>query len=147
MPGYKNGNWHRKMCYTYNENKKKMNNRRNRTTKSRKNQNIWRKGKLLVLRNIGSGHHQTSGDERKNKKRMPQMNEKVSWNLLKRINTWAVSFWRNMGPFLQKTKEELTQINQRTKKLMMHKALHPRNDGQTVYAKKRRRKRTHQHWK
>ena len=40
---------------------------RNRTTKSRKNQNARRKGNLQVLVNIGSGHHQTSRDE-KNKK-------------------------------------------------------------------------------
>ena len=30
-----------------------------------KNQKAWRKGKLEVVGNIGSGHHQTSGDERK----------------------------------------------------------------------------------
>ena len=44
------------------------------------NQNAWRKGKLQVLRNIGSGHHQTSRDERKNQKRVPQMNVKTSGN-------------------------------------------------------------------
>ena len=37
---------------------------RNRTGKSKKY--VWRKGKLLVLGNIESGHHQTSGGERKN---------------------------------------------------------------------------------
>ena len=36
------------------KNGKKTNNRRNRTIKSRKNQNAWRKGNLQVLGNIGS---------------------------------------------------------------------------------------------
>ena len=53
------------MCYTPNEKWKKTNNGRNRTRKSRKNKNAWRKGKLQVLGNIGSGHHQISGDESK----------------------------------------------------------------------------------
>ena len=38
---------------------------RNRTAKPRNNQNTWRKGKLQVLGNTGSGHHQTSGDKNK----------------------------------------------------------------------------------
>ena len=45
---------------------KRKNDGRNRTTKSRKNLIIWRKGNLQILGNIGSGHHQTSGNERKN---------------------------------------------------------------------------------
>ena len=39
---------------------------RNRTTKPRKKQNARRKGKLLLLGNIRSGHNQTIGEERKN---------------------------------------------------------------------------------
>ena len=31
----------------------------------KKNQNTGRKGKLQVLRNIGSGHHKISGNKRK----------------------------------------------------------------------------------
>ena len=38
----------------------KVINRRNWTTKPRKNQKVWRKGKLQVLGNTGSGHHQIS---------------------------------------------------------------------------------------
>ena len=50
-------------------------------------------------------------------------------NLIKRINTWAVSVVRYSGPFLKLTRNELRQIDQKTRKLMtMHKALHPRND-------------------
>ena len=40
----------------------------NRIAKSGKHQNTWRKKKLQVLWNIGSRHHQTSGDGRNNKK-------------------------------------------------------------------------------
>ena len=35
----------------------KTNKGRNRTTKSRKNQNAWRIGKLNIPENIGRGHH------------------------------------------------------------------------------------------
>ena len=33
--------------------------------KSRKNQNVWRIGDLQILKNIGNGYNQISGDERK----------------------------------------------------------------------------------
>ena len=43
-------------------------------------------------------------------------------NLIKRINTWAVPLVRYSGPFLKWTREELKQMDQRTRKLMtMHK--------------------------
>ena len=41
--------------------KRQSGNGRIRTTKSRKNKNTQRKGKLQVLEKIRSGHHQTSG--------------------------------------------------------------------------------------
>ncbi len=54
------------------------------TTKSRKkNQNARRKGSFKILRNIGSGHHQTRGDERKNKNRILQENEETTGNQTK----------------------------------------------------------------
>ena len=44
-------------------------------------------------------------------------------NLIKRINTLAVSLVRSSGPFLKWTRDELRQMDQRTRKLMtMHKA-------------------------
>ena len=43
------------------------NNGRYIIAKPGKYQNDWIEGKLQVLENIGSGHHQTSRDERKNK--------------------------------------------------------------------------------
>ena len=49
-------------------------------------------------------------------------------NLIKGINTWAIPHIRYSGPFLKWTRDELKQMDQRTRKLMtMHKALHPRN--------------------
>ena len=52
--GYRDGIWHRKMCLAYNDRLKKTKNGRNSSTKLRKNQNVWRKGNLQVLRNIGN---------------------------------------------------------------------------------------------
>ena len=68
------------MCHANNKKRIKPNNGRNRIAKSRKNKNVWRNGKLLVLGNIGSRHHQTSKDERKIKIRESQTNEKTSRN-------------------------------------------------------------------
>ena len=52
-----------------------------------------------------------------------------SKNLIKGINTWAVSLVWYSRQFLKWSREKLKQINQRTRKLMtMHKALHPRDD-------------------
>ena len=58
-----------KMYHANNEKRETTRDGRNKTTKSRKNQNAWRKGSLKILGNIGSGHHQTCGDKRKNEKR------------------------------------------------------------------------------
>ena len=66
-------------------------------------------------------------------------------NLIKGINSWAVSLVRYSGPFLKWTRDELRQIDQKTRKLMtMYKALQRRR-GQTICTKKRGRKRTCQH--
>ena len=76
----RDGIWQRKMYHANNEKQKTTNDERNKTTKSRKNQNIQREGNIQMLGNIGSGHHQISGDERKNFKRIPQENEKITRN-------------------------------------------------------------------
>ena len=61
-----------------------------------------------------------------------------SRNLIKGINTWAVPLVRYSGPFLKWTREELKQMDQRTKKLMtMHKALHQRDDVDRLYVSKK----------
>ena len=50
-------------------------------------------------------------------------------SLIKGINTWALPLVRYSGPFLKWTRDELKQMDQRTRKLMtMQKALHPRDD-------------------
>ena len=57
-----------------------------------------------------------------------------SRNLIKGINTWAVPLVRYSGPFLKWTRDELKQMDQRTRKLVtMHKALHPRDDVDRLY--------------
>ena len=52
------------MWHTNDGKREKVNNRKSRTTQSRKNQNVRRKGELQLLGNNGNGHHQKSGDER-----------------------------------------------------------------------------------
>ena len=55
-------------------------------------------------------------------------------NFIKRINTWAVPFVRYSRPFLKWTRDELKQMDQRTRKLMtMHKTLHPRDGVDRLY--------------
>ena len=46
--------------------RKTANDGRNRTSKSRKNQNVRRTVSLQILGNMGSGHHQASGYKTKN---------------------------------------------------------------------------------
>ena len=57
--------------------------------------------------------------------------------LIKGINTWAVPLVRYSGPFLKWTREELKQMDKRTRKLLtVHKALHPR-ETDYMYLEKR----------
>ena len=61
-----------------------------------------------------------------------------SRNLIKGINTWAVPLIRYSGPFLKWTRDELKQMDQRTRKLMtMHKALHSRDDVDRLYVSRK----------
>ena len=61
-----------------------------------------------------------------------------SKNLIKGINTRAVPIVRYSGPFLKWTRDELKQMDQRTRKLMtMHKALHPRDDVDRLYVSRK----------
>ena len=61
-----------------------------------------------------------------------------SRNLIKGRNTWAVPLVRYSGPFLKWTREELKQMDQRTRKLMtMHKAIHPRDDVDRLYVSRK----------
>ena len=59
-------------------------------------------------------------------------------NLIKGVNTWAVLLLRYSGPFLKWTRDEVRQMDQRTRKLMtMHKALHPRDDVDKRYVSRK----------
>ena len=60
-----------------------------------------------------------------------------SRNLIKGIDTRAVSFIRYLGPFLKWTREELKQIDQRTRKLM---TLHSTDDGDRLYVSRKGRR-------
>ena len=61
-----------------------------------------------------------------------------SRNLIKGIYTWAVPLVSYSGPFLKRTRDELKQMDQRTRKLMtMHKALHPRHDVDRLYVSRK----------
>ena len=61
-----------------------------------------------------------------------------SRNLIKGINTWSVPLVGYFGPFLKRTRNELKQMDQRTRKLMtMHKALHPRDDVDRLYVSRK----------
>ena len=63
-----------------------------------------------------------------------------SRNLIKGINTWAVPLVRYSGPFLKRTRDELKQMDQRTRKLMtMHKTIHPRDDVDRLYVYRKER--------
>ena len=61
-----------------------------------------------------------------------------SRNLIKGINTWAMPLVRYSRPFLKWTREELKQMDQRTRKLMtMPKALHSRHDVDRLYVSRK----------
>ena len=60
--------------------------------------------------------------------------KQYSRSFIKGINTWVVSLVIYSRPFLKWIREELKQMNQRTRKLMtMQKALHPRDDVDRLY--------------
>ena len=123
QPGYRDGIWDRKMCQIL-----LLNQERIRTL-----------GKLQILGNIGSGHHQTSGDESKITKEYFRwmrklLKTKLSGKNLKGIKTWTLPLVRYSGPFLNWTREELTEMDTRTRKLMtMHKALPLGDDIDRLY--------------
>ena len=68
------GIWHRKMRSARHEKWQTTSNWRNRTTKSRQDQNARRKRDLQILRNLGGWHHQTSGNEKQNSETISQKN-------------------------------------------------------------------------
>ena len=67
-----------------------------------------------------------------------------SGNLLKAINTWAVSDLHYSSAFIDWSKEEISEIDRTRKLLTMHKAHHPKTM-QIGYTSKKRRQRAYQH--
>ena len=90
---------------------------------------LGRKGNLQILGNIGSGHHQTRGDERKNEKEYHGRTTKLletSRNFIKGINTGAVGLVRYSGAFLKWRKKELKQTQSKIeRKQKERKVLRP----------------------
>ena len=57
-----------------------------------------------------------------------------SRNVIKWINSWAIHLVSYSRPFLKWTRDELRQMDQRTRTLIiLHKALHPRDDVDRLY--------------
>ena len=55
-------------------------------------------------------------------------------NIIKEINIWAVSLLRYSAAFIDWNCTELTQLDQRARKLMtMHNALHPKSNVDCLY--------------
>ena len=55
-------------------------------------------------------------------------------NIIKGINTWAVTLLRYSAAFIDWNCTELTQLDRRTRKLMtMHNALHPKSNVDRLY--------------
>ena len=97
-----------------------------------------------MLGHLGGWHYQTSRNERHDRKEYLRRTRKLletklsSRNIIKEINTWAVPLDRYSGPFLKWTREELKQMDQRTRKLVtVHRALHPRHDFDRLYVSRK----------
>ena len=67
------------MSHPKSEKWKKTNNGRNRTIKSRNNQNDLRKGKLQIIGKTEKTIQSNKRRQKKIAKRVPKMNEKTSW--------------------------------------------------------------------
>ena len=62
----------------------------------------------------------------------------IAGTFSKGINTWALPLVEYLSTFLKWSREELKQVDQRTRKLMtMHKALDPRNDVDRLYVSRK----------
>ena len=60
------------------------------------------------------------------------------WNKILAINTWAVSLLTYRGGIIGWNKNELLDVNRRTRKLMtMNGALHPTSDVNRIYVPRR----------
>ena len=82
-------------------------------------------------------HHEMKDKvTKKNKRRVRKILETKlnAGNLIKGINTWAVSLLRYSAAFLDWTKFEMEQLDRQTRKLMtIHNALHPKSNVDRLY--------------
>ena len=107
-------------------------NRRNITTKLDKIRTLREKETYKYLEILEAGTIKQMKMKEKIKKEYLKRTRKLletklyCRKLFKGINTWAVSLVKYSGPFFKCTREELKQMDQRTRKLMtMQKVLHP----------------------
>ena len=109
-----------------------------------------RKGNLQILENIGSGHHQTSEDERKNLKRVHQENEETSENQTIEQKSNPRDKHRGcppcqiLGTILEEDERTSAKGPENRK---THDIISLRWRRLTVCFKNRRRKRIRQHWR
>ena len=60
-------------------------------------------------------------------------------NLVRRVNTWAVSLIRYSAAFVSWRKSELQAIDRKTRKLFtIYEALHPKSDVDRLYISKKK---------
>ena len=124
------------MCHAHRKKWNKTNNGKKRIVKSKKNQNTSRGGKLQVLGNIRSRHHQISSDERKKvrKKYLGQSRKLLETKICNRNFITGISILKVP---LGRYSRELRQIDQRTRKLMtFQKALYLRKEKEDSLASK-----------
>ena len=121
------------MCHANND-EQKTNDEKKRTTESRKIRGLGEKETYMYLWIMEADTIKQLEMKVRILKNSHE-NEKTTWkkvyhrNQINRINTWAVPLVRCSKPFLKRMREQLQQINQRTRKLMMkHEMYHPRDD-------------------
>ena len=117
----------------------------NNDNNNNNNNNAWRKLKLHIFGYFGGWLsikqvHMKDKIRKEYLRRTRKLLETKlsSRNLIKGINTWAISLVRYSVTFLNWTRDELKQIDQRKRKLMtMHKPLHPREDFDKLYVSRK----------
>ena len=132
------------MCHTNNEKRRKLHrtegielpNQDKSERSEKKPTNNWEYWKRTPL----------NMQEMKEKKEYLRRTRKLlktklhSRNLIKEINSWAVTLVRYSGPFLKWTREP-QQMDQRTRKHMtMHKVVHPWDDIDRLSCTKKKKK-------
>ena len=90
---------------------------------------------ILEADNIKHNHMKTKiKDEYLRRLKLVLKSKLNSGNMIKAINTWAVSLYRYGAGVIEWTKDELKQIDRKTRKLItMYRGLHPRSDVDRLY--------------